>query len=459
MKRTRWVFFWLSGIVLILALLPSGHNHPGQAGSAAPSQYRNFLLVTIDTLRADHVSSYGYENKITPNLDRLAKKSFQFLQTFSQIPLTGPGHACILTSRYAHQHGAVRNGLKINDSVKTMAELFREQSFTTAAFISGWTLKSHLTDLQRGFDVYDEFMTDRYRMVNSQRFADQVTTDALAWLELNSEKPFFLWVHYFDPHWPYNENKTFSTVAIPSRAEQDNQYAKKIYGYNCEIAFTDHHFGRLTTKLHQLGLSASTVIMVTSDHGESFGEQNYLGHGRRIYNSGLIVPLFIYLPDRVPASRVLTYPAQHVDLLPTVADLFNLNLAAITPMGESLLPVLAEQQDERTGAGKLIYFETYPGAAKFFPKLFKRKLPKKPSLAGYRTGNQKYIYKVGTHWVELYDLEYDPEELMMKRLPSKEKSLVIDFLDSRIGAGAVVDQDPKLSDEDLEILNELGYLD
>ncbi|MBN2054372.1 sulfatase [bacterium] len=429
--------------------------------SADEGRFRNCILVTFDTLRADHLSCYGYPRPITPALDRFAKNALTFSDTLSQIPLTGPGHATIMTAHFAHQHGAVRNGIRILPDEHTMAELFKAQGYVTAAFLSGWTLKSHLCGLNKGFDLYDDTMTDRYRVVNSQRFADQVTDEALRWLAKDRKEPFFMWLHYFDPHWPYAEHPHFRPSAEPRDYEKDGRYKSRITEYNIEIAFTDRQFDRVMHALHRTGLDKTTCVVVTADHGESFGEHNYLGHGRRVYNPGLHIPFMISYPGMKRAGEITSYPAQQVDFLPTVTMLAGMPDGGIKPMGESLVPVL--NGDPATGREKVVFFETYSGAAKLVPKSLKKKAMSHQLHAGFRVGAHKHIMQIATGWLQSYDLDNDPGELspIDTAAPARDqiKTTIIRMMEDGAVALEADSERDGINDEDREILQTLGYIE
>ncbi len=261
----------------LVILLLAGAIHAADTGRP------NVVLITLDTTRADYLSSYGFPLPTTPHLDALAERGVRFSDASSQIPLTGPSHATILTGLYPHQHGAIRNGVPLLEGIPTLAERLSAQGYRTAAFVSGWTLRGNLSGLARGFDTYDDRMEDRYHLVNSQRFAHQVTPPALKWLRDNARRPFFLWVHYFDPHTPYK--KRGESHAILERASPSAMAAlpQRNRNYASEIHYTDRWIGKLLQALKELDLESETIVVVTADHGEALGEHGYVGHGRQIY--------------------------------------------------------------------------------------------------------------------------------------------------------------------------------
>jgi choline-sulfatase len=166
----------------------------------------NVLLITVDTLRADHLSSYGYHLKTSPYIDKLAQEGARFDRVYTAIPLTGPAHLSLFTSRYPQEHGARRNGVAMASEGAPIAfpQLLRATGYRNAAFISAWPLTARLTGLDAWFDHYDENLTRKYQLFNSSRWAEDVTPPAIDWMKRNgaAHEPFFLWVHYFDPHSP-----------------------------------------------------------------------------------------------------------------------------------------------------------------------------------------------------------------------------------------------------------------
>lgn len=231
----------------------------------------NVLLVTIDTLRADRLGCYGYAGAATPVLDALAARGVRFATAIAHVPLTTPSHASILTGLTPLRHGVRDNGdFVLPDRIPTLAEAFHDAGYRTAAFVSGFPLDRRF-GLARGFDTYDDHLPhgeDRRRSAYVERPADQTTAAVRSWLEGGTPSPWFLWVHYFDPHSPY---------------EPPPDFAARFAGrpYDGEVAFVDAQIGVLLALLEAKGLAPRTRVLVTADHGESLGEhggfQNLLG--------------------------------------------------------------------------------------------------------------------------------------------------------------------------------------
>lgn len=428
-------------------------------GLAAPPLFSasdNLLLITIDTTRADHLSCYGYPIPTSPNIDRLASEGILFESVTSQIPLTGPAHVSLMTSRHPRSHGAIRNGVPMAPDIPTLAEVLKEQGYTNAAFISGWTLRKKLTGLHRGFALYNDRLDTRYRFVNSERPADQVTDLAKEWLGENRKKDFFLWVHYFDPHFPYRRHKKFSHQSLPVTGKTANGFSReKIARYDSEISFVDHHIGLLLEELRNLGLENRTLVVLTSDHGESFGEHNYVGHGRRVYESILRIPLILRYPGKIPAGLRSDYPSQTIDVMPTVLSLMGIP-APKGMKGRNLETVL---QPDLPPAEPEIYFETFAGARKKFWKIFSPPLRGIPLLVGKKVGSWKYIYNPKTGRHELYNLATDPLEEHNRIDEHPEfRSLAQSCLE-REEFLPLAARDQQIDPEDRKMLKSLGYVD
>jgi arylsulfatase A-like enzyme len=180
---------------------------PGIGANKSAEQLPNVLLLTIDTLRADHLSCYGYQRLTSPYIDGLAQEGTRFSRAYTVIPLTGPAHLSLFIGRYPQENGVRRNGVAIPDDRKLvmLPQIFRGHGYQTAAFVSAWPLTGRLTHLDRYFGHFDEELGRTYQLFNSSRYAEDVTPRAVEWLKKHSQKkkPFFLWVHYFDPHSPY----------------------------------------------------------------------------------------------------------------------------------------------------------------------------------------------------------------------------------------------------------------
>jgi len=443
-------------IVAGVALLAGGQ---AQAGDHTPKPVggparRNVLLITLDTTRADHLSCYGSPVLTSPHIDALAREGVRFSRATAVIPLTGPGHATILTGLYPRDHGAIRNGVPISSEVPTLATILSSRGYSTAAFVSGWTLRRQLVGLDRGFDTFDDEMTDRYHMVNNQRLGDQTADYAIAWLKEHAAGPFFLWIHFFDPHEPYTDHH----LQLPANPAGRGVQPKKDFlrRYDQEIAFADQQVGRVLDALAESGARPETMIILTGDHGEAFGEHGQKGHGRNLYQPTQNVP-FILVHPSLGSNVVSDLPVSTLDVTPTFLDLLDL-----LPIPESDgVPLGQALQAPGSFAGRAIYQETFPGARKKFWRIFGPKLTGDPTLVAVRRGDWKAILDPRRDNLEIYDLAVDPREL---RDLSREQTTRAARFHPLLAAHAARDWHPPdtetaLSDTDRERLESLGYID
>jgi arylsulfatase A-like enzyme/Tfp pilus assembly protein PilF len=363
--------------------------------AAGPAVAPNVVLVTIDTLRADRLGCYGYARAVTPTLDGLASRGVRFETAVAHAPLTAPSHASILTGHTPLGHGVRDNGAYVlPEGVRTVAEDFRRAGYRTAGFVSGFPLKRRF-GFDRGFDAYDDQLPrgkDARRTAYVERTADRTTDAALRWLETVSppgspRKPFFLWVHYFDPHAPYEAPaQAMASVASP---------------YDGEVAFVDAQLGRLLRRVEEKK-SEPTLVLVTADHGESLGEHGEDTHGIFVYDSTLRVP-FILAGPGVPGGAVSPTVARGIDVAPTLLDYAG--LAATGMEGRSL---------RRAASG-----ETLPDEPVYAESLHSQLQYGWAPLHAWRTAKHKLIEAPR---VELYDLAVDPGEA--RDLSAREASRV-----------------------------------
>ena len=342
----------------------------------APALRRlNLLLVTIDTLRADRLGCYGYSRVATPNLDRLASSGVLFEGAVTQAPLTAPSHASMMTGVNPPVH-KVRDtgGFVLPSSQTTLATILQGQGWDTAAFIGAAVLKRRF-GLNQGFSVYDdEFSTGED---GRERRAGEVVDRAIHWLGAQSAKPFFLWVHVYDPHLPYDPPAPFR-----------EKYKANLY--DGEVAYTDRELGRLFQAIAQKSPS-NTLVAVLSDHGESFGEHGEFAHGVFLYDTTLRVAFLLSGPG-VPAALRVKQQARTIDLLPTLLELMG-GKAPAGVQGASLVPAFAGKEPPQSFS----YGET------LFPKLNMGWA----ELRSIRTNRWKYVRAPKP---ELYDLVQDPGE-------------------------------------------------
>jgi len=338
------------------------------------------LFVTLDTTRADYLGCYGRAEARTPNIDRLAKEGTLFRQCRTCSPFTFPSHASIMTGLYPYDHGARRNGTgRLSEANVTLAEVLKGAGYATRAAVASFVLDQKF-GLSQGFDEYrDVIVRDFVDELHAERRGDDVCDDAVAMLESLTGQPFFLWVHFYDPHYPYLSDRGLDP-ASPAAYEE-------------EIAFMDGQIGRLVDALARLGRDRDTLVVLVGDHGEGLGQHQELLHGTFLYESTLHVPLILWCPERVPAGRVVESQVRSVDIAPTVMEIL-----ACPPLdaihGASLASLLV---GDGVGPTRLAYAESFEARDVF-------------GLSGLRSmadGGWKYVLAPKA---ELYDLNADPDE-------------------------------------------------
>jgi arylsulfatase A-like enzyme/Tfp pilus assembly protein PilF len=350
----------------------------------APPAPRHFVLVTIDTLRADRLGCYGSRDVATPRLDALARAGALAPEASVHVPLTRPSHACLLTGRLPAEHGLRDNvSPPLDARVPTLGESLRGAGFRTAAFVSSIVLSSQ-SGLGRGFDAYgDRFEAggDDARFLNSiQKRGDATTAEAIAWLESQRDARVFLWLHLYDPHDPYDPPEPYA-----------GRYADR--PYDGEVAWSDELIGRLDDALARLGLRDDTLLVVTSDHGEGLGEHGESVHGFFAYQTTLRVPFLARGPGIAAGTRI-PVTVRSVDVMPTALEL----LGVATPAGLSGRSLAAALRGGPAPAEAPTYAES------LLPLLHYGW----SDLRVLREGRWKYIQAPRP---ELYDLKNDPREL------------------------------------------------
>ncbi|MGC8764136.1 MAG: sulfatase-like hydrolase/transferase [Acidobacteriota bacterium] len=302
----------------------------------------NLLLITLDTTRADHLGCYGDSRAKTPVLDRLAREGVLFENAQSHVPLTLPSHATILTGLLPSSLNLRVNGLQLKKGVPTLATLLKEKGYATLAVVSSVILERE-RGLSPGFDLYDDRMTQPPRGGGppEERKAEEVTQAALE-AARKARRPFFLWVHYYDPHYEYRPPEPFAKAFAESP-------------YDGEIAFMDHEIGRLLEGLEKDGLLAGTLVAVAGDHGEGLMEHGERQHGVFLYQYALHVPLILHWPGRVPAGLRVRDLCGLSDLMPTVLELMGQPAPPVD--GRSLTPLLRG----KSLPPRPLYAESYHG--------------------------------------------------------------------------------------------------
>lgn len=444
------------GVTALLVLgLAAGLLGPG-CGPAPPEEKPwNVLLVTFDTTRADRIGCYGNERIETPAVDSLAAAGIRFSRALAPVPITAPSHSTIHTGRYPIAHGVRDNGLFVlADEQLTLAEILKEQGYATAAAVGAYPLTSRF-GLSQGFDLFDDHLTGHVedylgkravakdRLFFDERRAAQVNESLLPWLAEHAvpeaERPFFAWVHYFDPHQPFE-----------APAPYDQLYADE--PYDAEIAYADSRLAFLLRRLEALGTLDRTLVVMTADHGEGLGEHNELTHAILAYNSTLHVPLIIRPPaGAAPAGTVVDRWVGTVDILPTVLDLLGLERPEGL-QGRSLAPLWKDVAAGRADTASASAGQYY--AENLSPRLTH-------GWGEFRVlfdGPLKYIHGPRQ---ELYDVDADPHErhdLLPERPEDGERlrRMLEHFIARNAVAG--VSSMEAIDDEVRARLESLGYL-
>ena len=365
------------------------------AGSGDQKAAPDVFLITIDTLRADHIHCYGDQQIQTPTLDSLAHDGIRFKEAFTPNAITTISHATILTGLWPSDHGVSDFGVPLSPDHPALAELLKPQGYHTGAFIAAVVLDSKqlAPGFDRGFDFYDNFPQDLDPKVHwggVERRGMEVVQHAEDWINKQSSGPLFVWVHLYDPHDPYEPPEPFLS-------------AYKDRPYDGEIAYADSALGHFVDYLKKQGRYQGALIVVLSDHGEGLGEHHEDTHGIFLYDTTTHVPLIVKLPLQQAKGREIGAQVRTTDVLPTILDVVGAKLPARLD-GESLRPYFAGADD----AGRTAFGETdYPLHFGWAP------------LRSVRDHGMKFIEAPRP---ELYDLHADPKELHNTYEPKDENA-------------------------------------
>lgn len=385
---------------LFLSWFAGCERGPAAGGKTGHLKGDNFLLITLDTTRADRLGCYGCELASTPALDALALRGTLFERAYSQVPLTTPSHCSLFTGRYPREHGVRNNGRgSLNKSFPTLATVFKEHGYATGAFVSAFVLDGRY-GLNHAFDVYDDRLGDgtlAMQNMSAHRTGDVVTGPVLKWLDSVKNERFFCWLHYYDPHDPYEPPPEFrESLAHP---------------YDGEVAFMDSQIQRVMDWLEANQLTDRTLIVAVGDHGESFGEHGERGHTNFLYETNLHVPMIFAHPRVIPQDTRASLIVEIVGVFPTVLDLFGWSAPdGVSP--RSFAGVFAGRElDQRVSYAESLYLRDLFGWAE------------QRSLTSDRW---KYISSTKP---ELYDLHADPgeEHNLLSEAPDVAESLLADL--------------------------------
>jgi arylsulfatase A-like enzyme len=493
-------------LLLMLSLglawfLPTSPDLPSNIGSA---KKLNVLLVTVDTLRSDHLGCYGSKTVHTPCIDRLAGQGVLFENTISPIPLTNPSHYSILTGRYPGNHGVVLNRPHdLASDVWTLPRILSKSGYKTAAFVSGFTLKRDVSRFIDEFELYDDdfsahwfipetcttsgFSSVLLRLAQSihllspvsgyERRADHTVSAARQWLRMNQGTPFFLWLHLFDPHSPYSPPAPYNKMydikysgkaggdfyGLPlrqrlemTRNPKDLNHFKALYAG--EVSYVDQQVGELLSEIDALHLTDRTLLILTADHGESLTEHNYyFDHSVCLYDVDLKVPLIFRFPNGENAGKRFSRMAQLVDIFPSVLEYLGMTIPGKTD-GLPLMRQVTASED---------LSQSHPAIS----AIFEGEIQGGKSLLSIRTPKHKYIRIspwYGDRLIipgqeEFYDLIADPEENRnladsKPDLLDEYRSVAKTFWNAWFLTARDTADKKRLSDQDIHKLHSLGYI-
>jgi arylsulfatase A-like enzyme/Tfp pilus assembly protein PilF len=435
-------------VVLVLAQCEVGATTRKSASAPLPKvKPPNIILITLDTTRADRMGFLGSQRGLTPNLDALATQSVVFTRAYAQVPLTTPSHAALLTGTYPQFSHIEDLGAPLAIDLPYLPDVLHKHGYHTAAFLGAYILDpaASAPGFQRGFDIYDASFhqrkpgEDRYKSI--ERRAEDVANRALGWLSRHQQRPFFIWLHFYDAHDPYDPPEPFKS-----------HYSSE--PYDGEIAYTDSIVGSFVEVLRKHGLYENSVIAIAADHGEAFGEHGEERHGMFLYDETIHVPLLLKLPAGRLAGKRFEARAALAEVAPTLLEAAGISAPAAM-QAHSLFPLMNSAPgganlpagEQRTTPERPIYSETNYAHRAFGWS----------ELRSWRTG--KYLY-VQAPKRELYDQSGDPATL--KNLASADKA-VADTLESQLAGfhqetSSVRTEPTKLDPTQAEKLRALGYL-
>lgn len=493
-NSSREPAFWASMGILVIGFGVFGGGcgkAPAKTARALPIRpvdpdLRHVVMISIDTLRADHLGCYGHAYVQTPTLDAVAEEGWRFERCVATAPTTLASHTALMTGSYPHTHGTPRNGFLVNDENVMFAEIAKRYGFTTAGFIGSYALSSQF-NFHQGFDHFDENFDIRRSTtssVSAERRAEQVTDAVIQWLGPKDEEHLFLFVHYFDVHLrydppaPYDEMYLDKTGVFKARqnalklrplrkkiraAPPANRFGpevKAMNGFYCgEISYTDNQIDRLLKYLEERDILDHALLIITSDHGESMVEHpldSFFNHGIETYDTTIRVPLIIRFPGGKDGGRVIDRVVSSIDVLPTILDWFGMEHPA--------------RLEGVSFAGLKAGETLAPRGAVFAEATMPTDSPFEDESVWYNARKTKCI--VQDHWKlvhrplpkqwELYDLNADPgeQENLLGTDPEPHAAL-IDELKARLIAWSK-DADPlasakEESEKTKSNLKSLGY--
>ena len=417
----------------------------------------NIILISVDSLRADHLHVYGYNRCTSPNLDRLAKQGALFETVMAPTSWTLPSHMTLMTALPPERHGVISNRKRLAAGIDTLPQRLQREGYYTGGIVSA-TYLDGMFGFDRGFDEYDDYslLHAAGGYSANQVSSPQVTNLALQFLDRRAAatdgRPFFLFLHMFDVHYDYNppepfahmfdpvyEGKATGRVGAMTEIRKRRDLDHVIALYDGEIAFVDAHIGNILRAVSALHLDDDTIVAVVADHGEEFFEHGGSGHFRTLYDEVLHVPLIIRYPGHIPAGKRVTGQARLMDVPSTLIELAGLRVSK------------PASDDDAVSLGQSLF----AGAPRSLPAYGDLNA----TLASLRTDREKVIWNLRTNKREFYDLVHDPGEHHAVRADDEMNGLAMRLEQWRSSA---TEKDPAdkidLDDEEKSALRALGYL-
>ena len=443
-----------------------------------PALLPDVLLVTFDTLRADHCSSYGYPRRTTPTLDRVGRRGVLFEAAYAVAPTTGPSHATLFTSLYPDEHQVLSNRWELQGELLTLAEMLSAAGYRTGGFASSFMVAAS-AGMAQGFDTFDddfdtgETVTRGRKFVQGERIegdfdrrAADTAERALEWLAKQpGDQPVFLWLHSYQPHMPCRPStqalravlgEEFDTLWRPGRPEPTEERRRqwKIARYDAEARYADDQVGRVLEALETRARGAGLLSVITSDHGEGLEDHGWPGHGIHLFEEAVRVPLVMSWPDRIPAARRVDAAVGLIDVVPTLLALLDIECPRAELRGQDLsLAWGSGGFAERPVFLQRRFFD--PDEDKFDNKDVVVKGPK----IAVRDGKWKLVLAPEEGPTQLFDLLADPGELrdVAAEHPEVLQRLEGQLRDWKGRQRPRVSATGELDDEDRAGLHELGY--
>lgn len=465
--------------IISAGMLTAGLWHVIRGGDEVPAATRGtsrphaIILVTLDTTRADHLSTYGYDRPTSPFISQLASEGVRFSQAVSPMPMTDPAHVSILTGLQPRTHGIRSNGIKLTQPLPNIARWLAGLGYRTGAFVS----RTHVVPTALGIEGFET----EDGPTGASRPAPSTCERAWAWVDQVADDPFFLWLHLFDPHYPYEAPPEMERKFLPADAPPPIHpdysglslrpvHSSSRYGpaavsamidrYNAEIAFADSALRQFLARVeNRLGPGRSPLVILTADHGEAMNELEErfrfsFGHGFFLYQGLVHVPLILRWKGRLPEGRVVPGPVQLVDLAPTLFQLLHAD--GFPSQGRSLIPLLEENALGRSHSETAARY-AFSARQRFIDKT--GKLFDAGQQYAVQDARYKLILTLPAGNTELYDLLSDPTETQNRSNEMPEiRARLLKALDGYLALPTAENELPSLEKDRLDALRALGYV-